>query len=159
MPEGPLGGPRLTNLGPFSRSTKEELTEKWDTCPKSGKEREICQSIKVATISILENQGFFTECKNLVDINSGFCGTVADQVADEVDNVSILQVGDGDHMWIEYNNKHYDAEVPTGVDDPFNLPFFKRIPLNVLLKIARMAAEAEDRELPETVEETIREVK
>jgi hypothetical protein len=32
----------------------------------------------------------------------------------------------GDHYWIVYNKRHYDAECPEGVDNFFNLPIFKR---------------------------------
>lgn len=32
----------------------------------------------------------------------------------------------GIHQWIFNKGKHYDAEVPHGVDTPWDLPFFKR---------------------------------
>lgn len=32
-----------------------------------------------------------------------------------------------DHVWLYCNGKHYDAEVPNGVDDFIELPFFQRI--------------------------------
>lgn len=28
------------------------------------------------------------------------------------------------HIWIYYNGKHYDAEAPNGVDNPWDLPIF-----------------------------------
>lgn len=33
----------------------------------------------------------------------------------------------GTHEWIVYEGRHYDAEAPEGVDNPFDLPFFVRI--------------------------------
>lgn len=30
-----------------------------------------------------------------------------------------------DHIWIYYNGKHYDAESPEGVENPWDLPIFK----------------------------------
>lgn len=32
----------------------------------------------------------------------------------------------GYHQWIYYKGKHYDAEAPNGVDNFFDLPFYKR---------------------------------
>ena len=29
------------------------------------------------------------------------------------------------HIWIYYNNKHYDAETHNGVNNPWNLPIFE----------------------------------
>ena len=28
------------------------------------------------------------------------------------------------HIWIYYNGKHYDAEEPNGVENPWDLPIF-----------------------------------
>lgn len=33
----------------------------------------------------------------------------------------------GTHEWIVMDGRHYDAEAPAGVDNPFDLPFFQRI--------------------------------
>lgn len=158
MPEGPLGAPRLTNIGPLSRSTEDEIRKQWDECSESGKESKICKEIKRIAISILENQGFFAECKTLVDINSGNCANVAERVFENIDNTRVIEAGDGDHVWIKYKGVHYDAEVPTGVNDALKLPFFARIPPESLLRNARMAAEAEGREPPETIEDTIEDI-
>jgi hypothetical protein len=157
MPKGPLQLPRLTNLGPLSRSTKEEIKSEWGKCPTSGTPKEICSSIKTSSIAILESQGFFAECDDLVDINSGNCVRVAERVHEEVDDTDIYVAGDWDHVWVEYNGKHYDAEVPTGVNDPLDLPFFARIPREDLLVNQRMAAKVEGREPPESIDDVIRE--
>lgn len=158
MPEGPLGAPRLTNIGPLSRATEDELEMEWGTCPKRGPEAEICKEIKKVSITILENQGFFADCKTLVDINSGNCDRVSQKVAKGVPEATEMKVGDGDHYWIKYNGRHYDAEVPTGVDHWRDLPIFIRIPEDAMLSWARMAADAEGEELPETLEDTVTEV-
>lgn len=158
MPEGPLGGPRLNNLGPLSRSTEEEIRQHWEPCPDSGKQKEICEEIKVVALAILEDQGFYARCDELVDINSGFCSAITKKVSDRVSGVRIYQAGDRDHLWIFYGGRHYDAEVPSGLDDWRDLPFFARIPPKEVLRNARMAAEAEGREPPETFQDTIKDV-
>ena len=33
----------------------------------------------------------------------------------------------GTHEWIHLNGRHYDSETPNGVDNFFDLPFFKRV--------------------------------
>lgn len=32
----------------------------------------------------------------------------------------------GSHVWVVIEDRHYDAETPDGVDNAFELPFFKR---------------------------------
>lgn len=158
MPEGFLGIPRLTNIGPISRATKEELREKWDTCPRPEREREICETIKFHAVDILENQGVFAECEDLVDINSGRCHDIAQRVSDELDYVTYVETFGGDHGWIRYDGRHYDAEVPTGVEDPFNLPFFGRISATQVLDWAREEARMMGEEPPGTFHDMIVEV-
>lgn len=156
MPEGPLGAPRLTNIGPLSRATAEEIKQHWFECPDTGKESEICINIKKSALAILENQGLFTECQTLEEINQGNCGKVASRVAQQIDGVTVLEVGTGDHFWIEYNGKHYDAEVPTGVDTFRELPIFARISPNAILEFTAMQREKQGEKIPETIEDTIR---
>ena len=160
MPEGPVGAPRLTNIGPLSRATKEEIKHNWKECPASDKENKICKEIKRASLAILENQGIFAECEDLIDINSGNCYDIAEQVMDNVenDNIKVITVGDRDHAWIKYDNKHYDAEAPTGVSNYKDLPFFERTPEYMMLRLAKQAAEAEEREPPQSLEDTIEDV-
>lgn len=155
MPEGPLGAPRLTNLGPLSRATKEEVRSRWRGCPENEKERQMCIEIKVAAISILENQGVLAKCDTLEDINNGRCFDISGRVSEQLDYVTVLETFGRDHSWIEYSGKHYDAEVPTGVNDPFDLPFFQRIPPRKVLDFAQMHAKAEGEEPPETVDDLI----
>lgn len=158
MPEGPLGAPRLTNIGPLSRATEDELEMMWRECPKRGTEAEICKEIKKVSITILENQGFFAECGTLADINSGSCARVSQKVAREVPEATEIRIGDGEHFWVRYKGRHYDAEVPTGVDDWRNFPIFNRVPEDAMLSWARMTADIDGEELPETLEETVTEV-
>ncbi len=33
----------------------------------------------------------------------------------------------GTHVWLCLDGRHYDAEAPEGVDNPFDLPFFQRV--------------------------------
>ena len=71
--------------------------------------------------------------KTVEDINNGYCKQFAKGVKDvAVDGVRI-RTHDFDetyssfaHAWIEFNGKHYDAECPEGVENPEELPFFKR---------------------------------
>jgi len=158
MPRGPAGAPRLTNIGPLSRSTEDEIRSQWERCPDSVKEADICKETKKAALAVLESQGVFAECSTLPEINMGSCANIARAVLKRVDGVSVLQVGDGDHLWVEYNGVHYDAERPTGVSDYMQLPFFSRVPVEDMLVTARLAAEAEGREPPETIEDTVKDV-
>lgn len=36
------------------------------------------------------------------------------------------RIGEATHEWIVLNGRHYDAEVPEGVDHWYDMPFFKR---------------------------------
>ena len=43
-------------------------------------------------------------------------------------NVNLNLVDDEiNHVWLFYNGKHYDAEVPEGVDNWFEIPLIKRL--------------------------------
>jgi hypothetical protein len=158
MPEGPLGAPRLTNVGPLSRSTEQEIKDKWNPCPESGKPNEICRTMKKASLAVLEQQGIFAEYETLQSINSGCCNRVASIVVKRVDGVTAMKAGDWDHVWVEYNGRHYDAEVPTGVDNYKDLPFFNRVSEKELLEFARMASKAMGEDKPETFEDTVKDV-
>jgi len=151
MPEGPLGAPRLTNIGPLSRSTEEEIRRQWGECPEEQKPKEICVETKRAAIAILEDQDFFAKCDDLVDINSGNCSSIAERVCENVEDVRVYEAGVGDHVWIVYNGVHYDAEAPTGVDNAFRLPFFERVPPDVIMDFQTQAPCVEDPEVPEDI--------
>jgi hypothetical protein len=158
MPEGPLGAPRLTNVGPLSRITKSEMRSNWEECPSSGKDGEICKMIKRIAIQILEDQEAFPEYETLQDINSGNCHKLAQVLVNtEVgDGVDVLKAGYGYHVWVEYKGTHFDAETPSGVDDYKQLPFFDRVSEDVILKDIRRNVPKEDE--PETLDETIENV-
>lgn len=155
MPEGPGEFPRLTKLGPFSRATKEEVIAKWRDCPPEGKRREICRTIKRRVLISLETEGIFPDCEGLVDINSGRCHDIARSVRDELDYVTYIETYGGDHGWVKYKGVHYDAERPEGVTDPFDFPFFSRIPPEQVLEFSRMHAEAEGEQPPDSIHDLI----
>lgn len=158
MPEGPAGFPRLFNIGPLSRATEEEVRGNWNDCPESGKEYEICREIKRISLELLDNEGFVAKCDTLSDINGGSCYVVTDFVFERVDDIEVWQVGDGDHFWIECGGKAYDAEVPTGVRDWRELPIIQRFGTDVILDFSKQAAEAEGRPIPQTIEDTVKNV-
>lgn len=162
MPEGPLGFPRLSTIGPLSKSTREEVENKWDECPESGKQREICRAIKRNSIKVLEGElgsnPLLGGCGTIMEINEGRCGVVAFETFRQVDGIKVFEAGDSEHFWIFYKGRHYDAEVPTGVNDAFDLPIFGRISPHQMLDNARMAAEFSDEEPPEHPRDLIKDV-
>lgn len=44
----------------------------------------------------------------------------------DIDNPDPSEIDMGSHVWIYYNGKHYDAECVEGVENLFDLPFYKR---------------------------------
>ena len=78
---------------------------------------------KVA-LEIMENDGL----KTGEAINTGWCGQFSNRVAALIPG-SISRSGPG-HYWVEYDGKHYDAEVPDGVIDPILIPCFQRMGYN-----------------------------
>jgi len=157
MPEGKFGVPRFTNLGPLSRATEEEVKQFWDVCPESGKEREICRETKFIALKILDEQDFIAACSTLADINGGSCGSVAEFVYRRVDGVEIWEIGNGDHFWIHYQGKHYDAEAPTGVNEWRRLPIFEnRIQPSIILEMTIMDADQIGIERPDTIEDIVK---
>lgn len=159
MPQGPAGAPRLTNIGPLSRPTEEEIRDRWQECPKSGKPHEICVAVKKAAIIILEQQGTYAECDTLAKINGGNCFDIIELVIEQLDYVNVLESGDSDHVWIEYRGKHYDAERPHGVGNPMSLPTNTRMSKRAMQQHLEMAANfRDDIEKPITEEDLIRDV-
>lgn len=66
---------------------------------------------------------------NCKEINSGHCYGLAKSVYEKSGGVILGKSnpnGSGDHRWIYWKGKHYDAEAPEGVIDWKQLPFFKR---------------------------------
>jgi len=159
MPEGYRGLPRLTNLGPISRETKEEVSSEWGECPDSGRERDICLAIKEETIDILEDQGRFAKCSTLREINSGNCDEIAQRVLKRLPYVDVYEAGPADHVWVEYQGRHYDSERPAGVNDPMQLPTNAMIGKGTMLQNLNLAAEyaEEDFEPADSVHDVIRE--
>lgn len=47
---------------------------------------------------------------------------------DDLDQLSVdADFDSGTHVWLVLDGKHYDAEAPEGVENLFDLPFFRRI--------------------------------
>lgn len=74
-------------------------------------------------------------------INRGECLTFANEVVAECPNAFMKRTGDEDvlgppenpqydmepfHVWVSDGTRHYDVEVPEGVENWWELPFFKR---------------------------------
>lgn len=132
MPEGPLGFPRLTTIGPL---TSEENGEKinWEDCPTGDTlERKICLTIKEKTLELMQDVDPIVN--DLEDVNHGYCYWIADNVYVELDGPEGVEVIEKhspmgtNHGYIKYNGRYYDAEVPQGVEDYEDLPFIDRYP-------------------------------
>lgn len=134
MPEGPLGFPRFSTLGPLTRETEADLRKQWDSCDKNARDEidiEICRTLKETAIKLISDQDISPVVQDLKDINSGFCLHASESVLENIvsnEDVRILQDSTMgfNHCWIEYNGKHFDTEVPSGVNDPGDLPAWKR---------------------------------
>ena len=69
------------------------------------------------------------------DINNGRCEEFALEVIKQIPEAIDVQTEsfDGEdtklpgHVWILYQDKHYDAECPEGVSDWKDLPIFKKL--------------------------------
>lgn len=158
-PEGPFGGPRATTIGPFSREVREDFEEQWDECPDGGREEELCQTIKDVAVEAIETEGVFPGCDTLEDINSGRCHDVARAVDNQLGYTTRVELLSGGHGWLRFKGKHYDAEAPSGVSTPWELPFFNRIPpQRILERTQQEAFMREEDEVPETVDDMVVEV-
>lgn len=65
------------------------------------------------------------------DFGRGWCRHIASEVyarIDDKDSVNILFSGSmgGNHFWLEYAGRHFDAEKPCGVDHWRKLPAVQR---------------------------------
>ena len=67
---------------------------------------------------------------NPYQINDGYCGEFAEVLEQTIPGAEAndceLDFTYGDHAWIEYKGRYYDAETPFGVDNLDDLPIFKR---------------------------------
>lgn len=97
---------------------------------RNGIEREICSVIKQLSKGIIKGEQH-PKVTCLPEINGGFCRFVAVETylrLDDPDNIKLLEHGNMGtvHVWLEYNGKHFDAEVPCGVNNFNDLPLAKR---------------------------------
>lgn len=65
------------------------------------------------------------------DLNNGFCNAVAADLLDALDEPAGAVIHEAfsrnaRHQWLEVDGRHYDAEVPAGVDDFEDLPIWSR---------------------------------
>lgn len=64
------------------------------------------------------------------DVNTGFCWMFAENVSERLDNpndIRILRAGlplGGNHIWVEHDGVHYDAETVTGTSNWRNFLFW-----------------------------------
>jgi len=158
-PEGPLGGPRATTIGPFSREAREDFEEQWDECPDGGREEELCRTVKEVAVEAIETEGVFPGCDTLEDINSGRCHDVARAVNNQLGYTTRVELMNGGHGWLRFKGKHYDAEAPSGVQTPWDLPFFQRTtPEATLGRVQDDAFRRELEDIPQTLDEIVVEV-
>lgn len=175
MPEGPLGAPRLTDIGPLSRRTEKEIRNLWDECPDSSDKNipdkfadelqgmyenrlEICKTVKEGSIAVLENQGLFAEMNTPKEINEGACHAVAKYVTERLEYTNWRMTMSAGHSWVEYKGMNYDSEVPRGIVDPFDLPTLRRGPSKQeLLKSGNRRRQWEDLpfDRPENIQDII----
>jgi len=71
------------------------------------------------------------------DINEGACGSFAEDLCEilveggvfdafPLDGSTVGETAEGVHCWTYWRGRHYDAEVPWGVEDWRDLPFWSR---------------------------------
>jgi hypothetical protein len=60
------------------------------------------------------------------DINFKICENFANKIERRVKGARAKWDDEGDHCYIIYDNRYYDAEEPYGVDDPAHLPYYLR---------------------------------
>jgi len=148
----------LLRLRPNILSGQETI--RWDHCQKNPRDKVdliLCKSIKDATRELMGeaiptpqrvNEGLCAHVSDNV-IYDTRVGSLAEKEDIEIRRlVSVLEIEDEDivnrelkefesgdlnieHCWFEYNGRHFDAEVPSGVDDVNDLPIFKRLDVNL----------------------------
>ena len=72
-------------------------------------------------------------CKNAYDVNNGYCFEFAEELCSNFEKVRQFETPfDQDfplHSFVKINGKYYDAECLEGVDDPINLPIYRKFHL------------------------------
>lgn len=93
--------------------------------------------IKQAILNAIDRIG-----RSPIEINSGLCGDLTQLVCDAVEDAdwaTTEQIEDKledegyhwiGHVWVVYQDKHYDAECIDGVDNFLDLPIFQRVKLH-----------------------------
>lgn len=134
--EGPLGLPRLTEIGPFARMTY--TPDEWEPCDKHSRDemdKNICTAIKEVSLELLvENEDL--DPHDPEEINSGYCYYVADKAyyllgkPDEVDVIERFSPMGSNHGYIKYRGRYFDAEVPHGTDEITGMPVIERFAID-----------------------------
>ena len=149
---------RLRSISPLPRKTMDEY--EWDDCRKNARDEVdviLCKSIKEIARELMGeavpspksvNKGLCSHLSDKVVYNTQV-GSLSEKEDIEIKRlVTIVELEDGDvvnrhlkefesgdlnieHCWFEYNGRHFDAEVPSGVDDMNNLPIFKRLDVTI----------------------------
>jgi len=88
-------------------------------------ERKDITAISLKLLQEWDNRGF-----SPYSINCGYCDIFAEQVVEELREGEIeetaFHANNPQHVWVYYQGKYYDSEVPFGVDDWRELPIFLR---------------------------------
>lgn len=87
-------------------------------------------TIKNVRDSLIEDPEI-EDVNEVEDINNGYCLFVANEVAESLDDLDDLVIYEGGgmgflHIWVAYQNVHYDAEDPEGAPSPEEMSYFKR---------------------------------
>jgi hypothetical protein len=90
--------------------------------------RELAEAIQTVTYEFSREHNYIP-AGDAVSINSGHCRAFAENVLTYLGrpvNVELRSAGYY-HTWLLHDGKHYDAECPYGVDDPSELPIWRRL--------------------------------
>lgn len=97
----------------------------------------VAELLANATFQLIESKGRTWKPKTAKDLNNGACGLVQEILVTRLREYKIylvpceaedfgVRLKTGLHSWVWWNQWHFDAECPEGVEDWRDLPFFKR---------------------------------
>jgi hypothetical protein len=90
--------------------------------------RELAEAIQTVTYEFSREHNYIP-AGDAVSINSGHCRAFAENVLTYLGRPVAVELCSAGyyHTWLFHDRKHYDAECPHGVDDPFELPIWRRL--------------------------------
>jgi hypothetical protein len=111
-------------------------------CAQSRKEPTNQQTVQQHIARLIQEHRNYGKGKTPWQINNGYCQEFADELVHRLRAGQVLEI-DPDwfysdptsapsHAFVKYGGKYYDSETPLGVEDPLNLPIFKRAKTKVL---------------------------